>query len=99
MDPLSWLFLSNPSGAGQSAEQFNTTAEGISPTGTPQLGLADILGALKTTAPKPQFSGGIAGTQLPYRTAMPDILPQQMQAITASGQQHLPTLGQLFAGR
>jgi hypothetical protein len=99
MDPLSWMFLSNPGGAGQSAEQFNTAAAGISPTGAPQLGLADILGALKTTAPKPQFSGGVSSTQLPYRTAMPDVLPQHMQAMTAQAQQRLPTLGQLFAGR
>lgn len=99
MDPLSWLFLSNPSGAGQSAETFNAASTGMSPTGTPSLGLADILGALKTNAPKPQFSGGVSGTQLPYRTAMPDILPQQMQAVQQQLSQRLPTLGQLFAGR
>jgi hypothetical protein len=110
MDPLMQMFLASQmqqpaAGADPFAnpEMVNNLASVTPEAGAAAPangGLASILGALKgSEGPKPQFSGGVSGAGLPFRTSITDMLTPAIAQIQAQQNQrsNLPTLGALFA--
>lgn len=96
MDPISQLLAMFSGGADTTLphEALTTATPGAAP-GAAKPGAADILGALKAPqVPKPQLSGGVSGVQLPYRTAITDLISP---AFAAARPQAAPSLGTLFA--
>lgn len=108
MDPLSLMFMASqiqqPQPDAFANPEMNTggvTATDPSAMSGPGFGqFKDILGALKGgQGPKPQFSGGISGVQLPFRTGITDMITPALAQIRAAqaAPNSLPTLGSLFA--
>ena len=107
MDPLTSLLelfgQNNGSGGGgnatstalQGAAQGATASQPAAAAQGNQPGLGDILGAIKAPEVKAQFTGGVPGTSLPYKTALTNMISPVMSQLAQP--QALPSLGALLS--
>lgn len=105
MDPATLMALlsgSQAGGAGAAPPPGGADTLGnINPMGGMTQGLGSLGTMLKgiqaPQAAEPKFSGGVNGSQLPFKPQITDMLTPAMNAAQTHSQHALPTLGALLA--
>lgn len=99
MDPLSLMMMLSKFGGQMGGAGAAGGTDSIGDT-NPMGGLGGLGKALSgvegTKAPEPKFSGGVSGSQLPFKTAITDMMSPAVSQMQ-SQQKMLPSLGALLA--
>lgn len=99
MDPMSLMMMLSKFGGqmgGMGGGQGADTIGDTNPLGGLG-GLGQVLSGVEgTKAPEPKFSGGISGSQLPFRTQITDTISPNIAQMQQQ-QRLLPSLGALLA--